>query len=45
MAAKNTSNLSDEDRRCLILDSIERAKESGVSIKNNSFMKKILYGY
>ena len=44
-AAKNTPNLSDKDRQYLILDAIERAKESGISIKNNSFMRRVLYGY
>jgi len=45
MAAKNCPNLSDDDRRYLILDALERAKESGVAIKNNNFIRKILYGY
>lgn len=45
MAAKNTPNLSDEDRRYLILDALERAKEKGVAIKNNKFIRRILYGY
>ena len=45
MAAKNTPNLSDEDRRYLILDALERAKESGVTIKYNDFIRRTLYGY
>ncbi len=45
IAAKICPNLSDEDRMYLILDSIERAKEAGVSIEYNSFMRRILYGY
>lgn len=45
MAAKNCPNLSDEERADLILDALERAKESGVTIKNNSFIRRILYGY
>lgn len=45
MAAKSCPNLSDEDRINLILDAIERARESGVSIKYNDFMRRILYGY
>lgn len=45
MAAKNTPNLSHEDRRYLILDALERAKESGVTIKNNDFIRRTLYGY
>lgn len=45
MAAKNCPNLSDDDRRYLILDALERARESGVTIKNNDFIRRILYGY
>ncbi len=45
MAAKNAPNLTDEDRRYLILDALERAKEKGVSIKHNGFIRRILYGY
>ena len=44
MAAKNTPNLSGEDRKYLILDAVERAKEAGVTIKCNKFMRGILYG-
>ncbi|MDY5991716.1 MAG: hypothetical protein SPI93_06695 [Oscillospiraceae bacterium] len=44
-AAKNCPNLSDEDRRYLIMDALERAKESGVTIKYNSFIRRILHGY
>ena len=44
LAAKNCPNLSDEDRRFLILDAIERARERGVSVKYNSFIRRILYG-
>lgn len=45
MAARDCPNLSDEDRRYLLLDAIERAKEAGVSITYNSFMRRVLYGY
>ena len=45
MAAKNTPNLTDEDRKYLVLDAIERAKEEGISMKNNDFIRRILYGY
>ena len=45
MAAKNTPNLSEEDKKYLILDAIERAKEAGVSITYNSFMRRVIYGY
>ncbi len=44
MAAKNTPNLSDEDRRYLILDALERAKESGVTIKHNDYIRRMLHG-
>ena len=44
MAAKNTPNLTDEDRRYLILDALERAKEAGVTITYNNFMRRIIYG-
>ena len=43
-AAKRCPNLTAEDRAYLILDAVERAKEAGVSIKYNSFMKRCLYG-
>lgn len=45
MAAKNCPNLSDEDRRYLILDALERAKEKGVTINHNNFIRRVLYGY
>lgn len=44
MAAKNCPNLSAEDRRYLILDALERAREKGVTIKNNKFIREVLYG-
>lgn len=43
-AAKNCPNLSDEDRYYLVLDALERAKEAGVPIKYNDFIRSILYG-
>jgi hypothetical protein len=45
MAAKNTPGLTDEDRRYLVIDALERAKESGITIKNNGFIIHIIYGY
>ena len=45
MAAKNCPNLSDEDRRLLVLDALERAKTAGVSVRYNNFIRKCLYGY
>lgn len=44
MAAKNAPNLSNEDRTYLILDALERAREKGVSIKHNDFIREVLYG-
>lgn len=44
MAAKNCPNLTDEDRRYLVLDALERAKEAGVSIQHNDFIRRLLYG-
>jgi hypothetical protein len=44
MAAKNTPNLSDEDRRYLTMDALERAKSAGVAIKYNNFIRSVLYG-
>lgn len=43
-AARDAPNLTDEDRRYLILDAIERAKVAGVSISYNEFMRRYLYG-
>ena len=45
MAAKNAPNLNDEDRRYLVLDALERAKEAGVTITYNDFIRRVLYGY
>lgn len=44
MAAKNAPGLTDEDRQYLIMDAISRAKEAGVSIRYNDFMRRVLYG-
>ncbi|MBQ9091505.1 MAG: hypothetical protein IJY52_04460, partial [Anaerotignum sp.] len=44
-AERDCPNLSDEDRRYLILDAVERAKEAGVSIEYNDFMRRVVYGY
>lgn len=43
MAAKNAPGLTDEDRRYLIMDAVSRAREAGVSIKYNDFMRRVLY--
>jgi len=44
MAARVAPGLSDEDRIYLILDAVQRAKDAGVSIRFNSFMRRVLYG-
>ncbi|MDR0936352.1 MAG: hypothetical protein LBM98_06735 [Oscillospiraceae bacterium] len=44
-AAKITPNLTEEDRRYLILDALARAAEEGVSIRHNNFIRSVLYGY
>lgn len=43
MAAKNAPGLTTEDRQYLIMDAISRAREAGVSIKYNDFMRRVLY--
>lgn len=43
-AALDTPNLSENDRRLLILDAIERAKDANIVIKPNAEMKRLLYG-
>jgi type III secretion system FlhB-like substrate exporter len=45
MAAKNAPNLSNEDRGYLVLDALERAKEAGITIKHNDFIRRVLHGY
>ena len=45
MAAKNCPNLSDDERRDLVLDALEMAKEGGISIKHNDFIRRTVYGY
>jgi hypothetical protein len=44
-AAKYTPNLTDEDKRDLVMDAIYRANEAGQYIQNDDFMKEVLYGY
>ena len=44
-AAQKCPNLSQEERADLLRDAIDRAKEAGIAIKLNSFMRRILYGY
>ncbi len=44
LAAKNAPGLTGQDKMFLILDAMERAKESGVTIRLNNFMRRVLYG-
>ena len=44
-AARDCPGLNDEDRTMLIADAMQRAKDAGVNIKLNSFMRRLLYGY
>lgn len=44
MAAKNSPNLSDEDRQLLIMDALSRAQEAGITIQYNDFIRRVLYG-
>lgn len=45
MAARNCPGLTDEDRAMLISDALQRAKDAGVNIRLNSFMRGCLYGF
>jgi hypothetical protein len=42
MVALNCPNLSEENRMYLILNALERAKEQGVSIKYNDFIRRVV---
>ena len=44
-AAINAPGLSDSERRMLMLDAYDRAKEAGVAVKYNEKARKIIYGY
>jgi len=44
MASRNTPGLSDQDRMFLILDAMERAKDAGITIRWNSYMRRVVYG-
>ena len=44
-AAIETPNLSDEERRMLMLDAYDRAKEAGVRVNYNSVARRLIYGY
>lgn len=44
-AAINTPNLTDEERRMLMLDAYDRAREAGVPVKYNKEARRLIYGY
>lgn len=44
-AAKTAHNLTEKDKYNLIIDAIYRAKEFGLLIKMDNFMKEVVYGY
>jgi len=44
MAARNAPGLSNEDRRFLVLDAVERSKEAGISIRYNDYIRRVLHG-
>lgn len=43
-AARNAPGLTEKDRMWLVLDAMERAKDAGVTIRWNSFMRSVVYG-
>jgi hypothetical protein len=44
LAAKNAPGLTEQDRKYLLLDAMERAKSAGVRIYLNRFMRRVIYG-
>lgn len=44
-AAINAPNLSDAERRSLMIDAYDRAKEAGVTVKYNKKARLLIYGY
>jgi hypothetical protein len=44
MAARNAPGLTQQERSMLILDAMERAKTAGITIRWNSFMRRVVYG-
>ena len=45
IAAEVTPNLSNEERRHLVLDAIERKREAGIKFELDGFMRRCLYGF
>ena len=44
-AALDTPNLSDEERRLLMIDAYDRAREAGVAVSYNKQYIRLVYGY
>lgn len=44
-AAIESPGLSDDERRMLMLDAYDRAKEAGVSVRYNKEARRLIYGY
>lgn len=44
-AAIDTPNLTDDERRMLMLDAYDRAKEAGVTVTYNKTARRLIYGY
>lgn len=44
-ASINAPNLTDEERRMLMLDAYDRAKEAGVTVKYNKKARELIYGH
>ena len=44
-AAINTPNLSEEDRRLLMIDAFDRARDAGVKAEYNTIARRMIYGY
>ena len=45
MAALNAPGLDDAERRLLMLDAVERAREAHMAIRPNRIMRVMIYGY
>ena len=42
---RSTPNLSDEERRLLMIDAYDRAREAGVAVSYNKQYIRLVYGY
>jgi len=43
-AAEHTPNLTDEERRHLAMDAVERKREAGAEVELDEFLRRVLYG-